>query len=137
MVCWCEGGQSSKPERVSAAPVHRLHKATQATQALAGSPMATVFNQPEHLTKDRLKSELKRQGVTFSPSQPKNYYVQLYREQVLNSSSRVATTRRQRSEFSSDEELSRRSAGQVTTLQLKLDGSSSSFFSSSFSTLCR
>ena len=78
--------------------------------------MATggLFTQPEHLTKDRLKSELKRRGVTFSLSQPKSYYVQLYRERVLTpSAGRASISTRYRSEFSSDEEISKKSAAQV------------------------
>ena len=74
--------------------------------------MATggLFTQPEHLTKDRLKSELKRHRVSFSLSQPKNYYVQLYRERVLTpSAGRASISTRYRSEFSSDEEISKRS----------------------------
>lgn len=74
--------------------------------------MATggLFTQPEHLTKDRLKSELKRQGVSFSLSQPKSYYVQLYRERVLTPrAGRASISTRYRSEFSSDEEISKKS----------------------------
>ena len=78
--------------------------------------MSSLITQPENLTRDRLKSELKRQGVTFSPSQPKNYYVQLYRQRVMTQ--RGSASRRQRSEFSSDEELGRK-AQQVRRDRLK------------------
>ena len=57
---------------------------------------------PEYLTKDRLKSELKKHGVTFDVNENKDYYVQLYRKHVLKGKSAGS---RQRSEFSSDEEL--------------------------------
>lgn len=64
----------------------------------------SLFQQPENLTKDRLKAELKKHGVTFDPNENKDYYVRLYRSKVSRS-----TGRRQRSELSSDEELVRRS----------------------------
>lgn len=67
--------------------------------------MSSLITQPENLTKDRLKSELKKRGIAFSPTQPKSYYVELYRERVM--SGRGMSTRRLRSEFSSDEELGR------------------------------
>lgn len=63
-----------------------------------------MFQQPEYLTKDRLKAELKKHGVSFLPSEMKDYYVQLYKKQVLRGKGKVA-----RSEFSSDEELTRQS----------------------------
>lgn len=63
-----------------------------------------MFQQPEYLTKDRLKAELKKYGVSFLPSEMKDYYVQLYKKQVLRGKGKVA-----RSEFSSDEELTRQS----------------------------
>lgn len=62
------------------------------------------FQQPENLTKERLKQELKRNGVTFDQNENKDYYVRLYRSKVLRTGGR-----RQRSEFSSDEELVRHS----------------------------
>ena len=62
-----------------------------------------VFQHPENLTKDKLKSELKKSGVTFEPNENKDYYVRLYRSKVIKQG------RRQRTEFSSDEELVRRS----------------------------
>ena len=64
----------------------------------------STFLQPENLTKDRLKSELKRHGVSFDHNENKDYYVRLYRSKVSRQ-----TGRRQRSEFSSDEEIIRRS----------------------------
>ena len=66
---------------------------------------SSLFQQPENLTKERLKAELKKHGVSFEPNENKDYYVRLYRSKV----SRPASGRRQRSEFSSDEELVRRS----------------------------
>ena len=62
------------------------------------------FQQPENLTKERLKSELKKHGVSFELNENKDYYVRLYRSRVGSPAGR-----RQRSEFSSDEELVRRS----------------------------
>ena len=78
--------------------------------------MSSLITQPENLTKDRLKAELKKQGVTFSPTQPKSYYVQLYRERLMTQ--KGSATRRHRSEFSSDEEIGRR-AQQVRGEALK------------------
>ena len=56
-----------------------------------------AFSHPENHSKDRLKAELKKKGIAFSPNKPKDYYVQLYRDNVL-------PTTRHRSELSSDEE---------------------------------
>lgn len=65
-----------------------------------------MITQPEHVTKDRLKSELKRHGVSFGPNENKDYYVQLYRRHVLRG--KGGSQKAQRSEFSSDEELGAR-----------------------------
>ena len=62
-----------------------------------------MLTQPEYLTKDRLKGELKKHGVTFEPSENKDYYVQLYRKYILRG--KGGRAKGQRSEFSSDEEL--------------------------------
>ncbi len=63
-----------------------------------------MFRTPENLTKDRLKAELRKRGVSFEPHQYKDYYVQLYRKEVLKSKA-TARTRTHRSELSSDEEF--------------------------------
>ena len=65
------------------------------------------MNQPENLTKDRLKAELKKHGVSFQPHETKDYYVQLYRKEVLRG--KGGRGRTVRSEFSSDEEFVRQS----------------------------
>ena len=65
------------------------------------------MNQPENLTKDRLKAELKKHGVSFQPHEMKDYYVQLYRKEVLRG--KGGRGRTVRSEFSSDEEFVRQS----------------------------
>lgn len=62
------------------------------------------FPQPENLTKERLKQELRKNGVPFEPNENKDYYVRLYRSRVAH-----PAARRTRGEFSSDEELVRRS----------------------------
>ena len=60
-----------------------------------------MITNPEYLPKDRLKQELKKHGVSFSPNENKDYYVQLYREEVMQGKE----PERGRSEFSSDEEF--------------------------------
>lgn len=52
---------------------------------------------PENLSKDKLKTELKKFGVVFNQYENKPYYVELYRAKVREQQSR-------RSEFSDDEE---------------------------------
>lgn len=61
-----------------------------------------MITQPENLTTNRLKSELKKHGIQFSPNKSKDYFVKLYRDRVLGG---ARPTTRQRSEFSSDEEI--------------------------------
>ena len=63
-----------------------------------------MFKTPENLTKDRLKTELKKHGVSFDPHQNKDYYVQLYKKGVQESKG-GAHTRSHKGEFSSDEEF--------------------------------
>ena len=71
-----------------------------------------MITQPENLTRDRLKAELKKHGVTFSYTQPKSYYVELYRQHVMGK--KVRSSPRKRSEFSSDEDiLAKRKTPQV------------------------
>lgn len=53
---------------------------------------------PESLSKERLKAELKKKGIKFNASENKSYYVDLYRKRVLNEDPT-------RGEFSSDDEL--------------------------------
>lgn len=38
---------------------------------------------PESLSKEKLKSELRKRGVVFSHSENKAYYVELYRSEVM------------------------------------------------------
>ena len=64
-----------------------------------------MITNPEYLPKDRLKTELKKRGVSFSPNENKDYYVQLYRDEVMGGKAREKV----RSEFSSDEEFIRQS----------------------------
>lgn len=59
-----------------------------------------VFTNPEAQSKDKLKAELKKHGVSFAPNKPKDYYVQLYKEKIL-----LERPARHRSELSSDEEI--------------------------------
>ena len=60
-----------------------------------------MITNPENLSKDRLKKELSKKKITFSPTRNKDYYVSLYREKIMMS----GTKARQRSEFSSDDEV--------------------------------
>lgn len=72
---------------------------------MSRSPSASlVFQNPENLTKDRLKAELRKSGISFDHNENKDYYVRLYRSKVAK-----PQERRSRGEFSSDEELVRRS----------------------------
>lgn len=64
-----------------------------------------MITNPEYLPKDRLKQELKKRGVNFNPNENKDYYVQLYRDQVMDGNE----PEKVRSEFSSDEEFVRKS----------------------------
>ena len=66
--------------------------------------LSPQFQQPENLTKDRLKQELRKSGVSFDQNENKDYYVRLYRNKILRGGGS-----RPRSEFSSDEEAVRRS----------------------------
>ena len=58
-----------------------------------------MITNPEYLPKDRLKQELKKHGISFSPNENKDYYVQLYRKEVMQG----------KGEFSSDEEFVKQS----------------------------
>ena len=62
-----------------------------------------MISQPEYLTKDRLKAELKKSGVSFEPNENKDYYVQLYKKHIMRG--KGGRVKGRRSEFSSDEEL--------------------------------
>lgn len=57
-----------------------------------------MITNPENLSKDRLKAELKRRGIDFSSQENKKYYVDLYRKKVM-----TATVESLRSEFSDDD----------------------------------
>lgn len=78
-----------------------------------------MITNPEYLAKDRLKAELKKRGISFSPNENKDYYVQLYRDEVMHGKE----TERTRSEFSSDEEYVRQSP-RPARKQQKVRGSS-------------
>ena len=71
------------------------------SRSLSGSQF---FENPELQTKDRLKAELRKKGIPFEQNENKDYYVRLYRSKVVK-----PRERRSRGEFSSDEELVRRS----------------------------
>lgn len=64
-----------------------------------------MITNPEYLPKDRLKQELKKHGISFSPNENKDYYVQLYRKEVMQGKE----PEKGRSEFSSDEEFVKQS----------------------------
>ena len=57
-----------------------------------------MITQPENLSKDKLKLELKKHGIRFNNSENKPYYVQLYREKV-----QVVPGHSQVSEFSDED----------------------------------
>lgn len=63
-----------------------------------------MITQPENLSKDRLKAELKKKGIPHSPGRTKEYYVKIYQDSVLGGSVGIGRRLRPRSEFSSDEE---------------------------------
>ena len=65
-----------------------------------------MITNPEYLPKDRLKQELKKHGVSFNPNENKDYYVQLYRDQVMHGKE----PEKFKSEFSSDEEFAQQSS---------------------------
>lgn len=62
--------------------------------------MSSLITNPEYLSKDRLKSELKTHGIRFNQNENKQYYVNLYRKRLMD-------TEQSRHEFSSDEEFTR------------------------------
>ena len=43
-----------------------------------------MITNPENLSKDRLKAELKKRGIPFNSSENKKYYVDLYRQKIVN-----------------------------------------------------
>ena len=57
-----------------------------------------MITNPENLSKDRLKAELKKHGIRFNHSENKPYYVELYRRKV-----QVEPIRAPASEFSDEE----------------------------------
>ena len=63
-----------------------------------------MITNPENLSKDRLKTELKKKGISFNTSENKKYYVDLYRKKVL-----TAPAEPVRSEFSDEDVDIRRS----------------------------
>ena len=67
-----------------------------------------MITNPEYLSKDRLKQELKKRGVSFNPNENKDYYIQLFREKVMDKG---------RSELSSDDEFVRQSPRAVRKQQ--------------------
>lgn len=60
-----------------------------------------MITNPEYLSKDRLKSELKNHGIKFNHNENKQYYVNLYYKNIMQEDN-------VRGEFSSDEDLSKR-----------------------------
>lgn len=62
--------------------------------------MSSLITNPEYLSKDRLKSDLKTHGIRFNHNENKQYYVKLYRKRIMD-------TEQSRQEFSSDEEFTR------------------------------
>ena len=72
-----------------------------------------MITNPDYLTKDRLKQELKNRGVSFNPNENKDYYIQLFREKVMHGKE----LDKGRSEFSSDEEFVRQSPRAVRKQQ--------------------
>ena len=58
-----------------------------------------MITNPENLSKDRLKAELKKRGIRFNASgENKQYYVDLYRSRVMK-----GNRDRDRGEFSDDD----------------------------------
>ena len=64
-----------------------------------------MITNPEYLPKDRLKQELRKHGISFNTNENKDYYVQLYRDEVMQGKE----PEKGRSEFSSDEEFVKQS----------------------------
>lgn len=60
-----------------------------------------MITNPEYLPKERLKQELKKHGIKFNSNENKDYYVQLYRDELMQGKEPERIT----SEFSSDEEF--------------------------------
>lgn len=58
-----------------------------------------MITNPDNLTKERLKAELKKKGIRFNANEYKSYYVDLYRRKVM----KQAETASYRSEFSDDD----------------------------------
>lgn len=61
-----------------------------------------MITTPENLSKDRLKTELKKKGIKFNNNENKLYYVDLYRNKIMTVE---PVTVHVRSEFSSDDEI--------------------------------
>lgn len=59
-----------------------------------------MITTPENLSKDRLKTELKKKGIKFNNNENKLYYVDLYRNKIMTVEPVTV-----RSEFSSDDEI--------------------------------
>ena len=57
-----------------------------------------MITNPDTLSKDKLKSELRKRGIKFNNNENKSYYVDLYRTMIIKEE-------RVRGEFSSDDEL--------------------------------
>lgn len=58
-----------------------------------------MITNPENLSKDRLKAELKKKGIRFNSNENKSYYVDLYRSKVMQG------VKVGHGEFSSDDEI--------------------------------
>lgn len=70
--------------------------------ATAASLIQGMITNPENLSKDRLKAELKKKGIRFNNNENKIYYVDLYRSKVM---SVEPGFKGGRGEFSSDDEI--------------------------------
>lgn len=62
-----------------------------------------MITNPDNLSKDRLKAELKKRGIKCNANENKGYYVDLYREKVMN----VEAVYGMVGEFSSDDDIKR------------------------------
>ena len=60
-----------------------------------------MITNPDNLSKDRLKAELKKRGIKFNSNENKSYYVDLYRSKVMGPGQQKVG----RGEFSSDDEI--------------------------------
>ena len=77
-----------------------------------------MSSNPELLAKERLKSDLKRQGVALSHHESKEQLVQLYRKHITRGKGRGGGGGGDlRSEFSSDDEFAKQHSKQQSRKQ--------------------